>query len=64
MVFLKKVATAKAKNRIIDADWYKKALLDENLPKDEIATSAAINMKTIGNIYGTKKKMLSLPPPI
>ena len=55
MAFLKKVATAKAKNKTIDADWYKDVLLDENLPKNEIATNAGINMKTIVNSYGSGK---------
>ena len=55
MVFLKKVATAKAKNETIDADWYKDVFLDKSLPKNEIATNAGINMKTIGNSYGSGK---------
>ena len=54
MAFLKKVATV-AKNKNTDPDWYKKALLSEDLPKNEIATNAGINMKTIGNIYGSEK---------
>jgi len=55
--FLRRVATLKLANPN-DPDWYKKALLSSDLPKDEIAISAGINLKTIGNIRGAQTKRI------
>ena len=56
--FFKKVVDAKMEKRKITADWYKEAFLDENLPKDDIAINAGLNMKTIQNMRGTTVKQV------
>jgi hypothetical protein len=54
--FFKKIVEAKLKGEEIGVDWYKNYFLNTNLPKEEIAINAGINIKTINNIYGTTKK--------
>ncbi len=58
--FFKKVAYAKIKNEKISTDWYKKEMLDLNLPPDEIAINSGLNKKTITNMYnsGTKQVVI------
>ncbi len=36
--FFKKIAEAKLNNQQINLDWYRKTMLHESLPKEEIAT--------------------------
>ena len=54
--FFKRIVDAKLEGRKIGVDWYKSYFLNRNLPKEEIAVNAGINVKTINNIYGTTKK--------
>jgi len=54
--FFKKVVDAKLKNENITVDWYKRELLDPNLPKENIAINSGLNIKTITNMYNTSRK--------
>ena len=54
--FFEEVAEAKIKNQTIDDDWYKSVFMNDNLPSDQIAINAGLNMKTITNIYGTGRR--------
>ena len=60
IAFFKKVAYAKIKNENISTDWYKKEMLDSDLPSDEIAINSGLNKKTITNMYnsGTKQVVI------
>jgi len=54
--FFKKVAEAKLRNLNIDVDWYKKEMLNDNLPSKEIAINSGLNEKTIENMYNSKRR--------
>lgn len=54
--FFKKVAYAKLSNKNISIDWYKKEMMDENLPPNDIAINSGLNRKTITNMYNSAKK--------
>ena len=55
--FLKRVVDAKFNSTDITMQWYREAFLNPNSrEKDDIAIFSGINMKTIGNSYGTTKK--------
>ncbi len=57
--FFKKVAEAKLNNQQINLDWYREAMLHEDLPKEQIAMNAGLNIKTIENAHhSTKKKIV------
>ena len=43
--FFKKVIEAKLQNQQVTMDWYKKELLDPNLPSNDIAIHAGLNKK-------------------
>jgi len=51
--FFKRVAEAKLNNKNIDTDWYKKEMLNLELPTDEIAINSGLNKKTITNMYNS-----------
>ncbi|MFQ3609958.1 MAG: CfrBI family restriction endonuclease [Fimbriimonadales bacterium] len=54
--FFKRVVDAKLYNQSLDLEWYRQEMLAESLSKDEIATHAGLNLKTIQNIYGNTRK--------
>jgi len=54
--FFKKVVEAKLKNQQVSVDWYKKELLNPELPKDDIAINSGLNIKTISNMYNSATK--------
>ena len=54
--FFGRVLIAKSKDYPIGIDWYKAELLNEDLPKEDIAIHAGLNMKTISNTYHTTQK--------
>ncbi|OQY45971.1 MAG: restriction endonuclease [Anaerolineaceae bacterium 4572_78] len=54
--FFKKVIEAKLQNQQVTMDWYKKELLDPNLPSNDIAIHAGLNKKTISNMYNSTRK--------
>ena len=54
--FFKKVVDAKLKNENINIDWYKKELLSNNLPSEEISINAGLSKKTISNMYNSASK--------
>lgn len=54
--FFKKVVEAKMMSEDITTDWYKKAFLDTELGKDDIAIHSGLNMKTIGNMFNSTRK--------
>ena len=54
--FFKKVVNAKLAHQRITADWYKREFLDPNLPKEDIAINAGLNMKTVTNMFNSGKK--------
>lgn len=54
--FFKKVAYAKLSSKDISIDWYKKEMMDENLPSNDIAINSGLNRKTITNMYNSAKK--------
>lgn len=54
--FFKRVAEAKMRNQNIDIDWYKHEMLSPSLAKEDIATHAGLNLKTIQNIHGNTRK--------
>jgi len=54
--FFKKIIEAKLASKNITADWYRRAFLNPNLSKDDIAINSGLNMKTIGNMFNSTKK--------
>lgn len=56
IAFFKKVAMAKADNKVISLDWYKENFVSADLPKEQIALNAGLNMKTINNIHATGRR--------
>lgn len=58
--FFKQIAFAKLKNEDISVDWYKKEMLNEDLPSDDIAIHSGLNKKTITNMYnsGTRQVVI------
>ena len=58
--FFKRVAEAKLNSKNINTDWYKKEMLNTNLPTDEIAINSGLNKKTITNMYnsGTREVVI------
>ncbi len=54
--FFKKVIVAKFAHQRITIDWYKRAFLDPDLPKEDIAINSGLNMKTIGNMFNSSRK--------
>ena len=51
--FFKSIAAAKLNNQDIGTDWYKKEMLNLQLPTDEIAINSGLNKKTITNMYNS-----------
>ena len=49
--FLREVAKAKVDSEEISEDWYKANFLHDGLRKEDIATNAGTNMKTISNAH-------------
>ncbi len=58
--FFKRVVDAKLKNQDVTVDWYKKELLDPNLPSDEFAINSGLNKKTISNMYNATTREIVL----
>lgn len=56
--FFKRVAEAKMRNQQITLDWYRQEMLAEDLPKEDIAIHAGLNLKTINNMYNTTRKQI------
>ncbi len=56
--FFKRVAEAKMRHQQITLDWYRREMLADNLPKEEIAIHAGLNIKTINNMYNTTRKQV------
>lgn len=54
--FLKKIAEAKSANKDLDVDWYKKEMMNPNLPSDDIAIHSGLNKKTITNMYNSSTR--------
>jgi len=54
--FFKEIVQAKLHDKEITINWYKDYFLDPHLPKNDIATNAGLNMKSISNMYNTTKK--------
>lgn len=54
--FFKKVAEAKLNNQEITIDWYREVMLSSNLPKEEIALNAGLNIKTIENAFHSTRR--------
>ena len=54
--FFKKIIESKLNSRDITVDWYKKELLDHALPSEELAINSGLNMKTIENMYNSRRK--------
>ncbi len=54
--FFRKVAEAKLNNQDINVDWYRKTMLSDSLPKEEIAQNAGLNIKTIHNSYQSTRR--------
>ena len=54
--FFKKVVNAKLAHQRITADWYKREFLDPDLPKEDIAINAGLNMKTVTNMFNSGRK--------
>ena len=54
--FFKKVVSAKLAHQRITSDWYKREFLDPDLPKEDIAINAGLNMKTISNMFNSGRK--------
>lgn len=54
--FFKQIAFAKLKNEDITVDWYKKEMLNIDLPPDDIAIHSGLNKKTITNMYNSGKR--------
>jgi len=60
IVFFKKILNAKLEDTEISEDWYKETFLNEDVHKSIIATSAGLNLKTIGNIFNSQSKEVVL----
>lgn len=58
--FFKRIVDAKLKNQNVTIDWYKKELLDPDLPSDDIAINSGLNKKTIANMYNSATKEIVL----
>jgi len=58
--FFERVVQAKLRNQSITIDWYKKELLDLQLPPKDFAIHAGLNEKTIRNMYGSAKREIVL----
>lgn len=58
--FFKRIVTAKLSGGDITIDWYKKEMLNPQLPKDQIAINAGLNMKTIANMYNSARREIVL----
>jgi hypothetical protein len=58
--FFRKVLDAKLKDETITADWYKREMINPNLPKEDIAINSGLNMKTISNMYNSATKQIVL----
>lgn len=58
--FFKRVVDAKIEGEKITDDWYRKCMLSPQLPKEEIARNAGLNMKTIQNAHSTTRKQVVL----
>ena len=58
--FFKQVAEAKLNNQDINIDWYKKEMLNLELPAEKIAINSGLNKKTITNMYnsGTREVVI------
>ncbi len=54
--FFRRVAEAKLNNQTINLDWYREVMLNSNLPKDQIALNAGLNIKTIENTYHSTRR--------
>ncbi|HLI49194.1 MAG TPA: CfrBI family restriction endonuclease [Chthonomonas sp.] len=60
IAFFRKVAEAKMRHLPITLDWYRQEMITADLPKEEIATNAGLNIKTINNMYNTARKEIVL----
>lgn len=58
--FFKRIVDAKLKNQDVTVDWYKKELLNPNLPSNDIAINSGLNKKTISNMYNSAKREIVL----
>lgn len=58
--FFRRVVDAKLKNRPVTIDWYRKELLNSELPKADIAVHSGLNMKTISNMYNSSRREIVL----
>jgi len=58
--FFKRVVDAKIAEEKITEDWYRKYMLSPELPKEQIATNAGLNLKTIQNSRSTTQKQIVL----
>ena len=56
LAFFEKVVYAKMRDDAITTDWYKDNFLDQTLPKEDVAMSGGLNMKTIHNKRRTTRK--------
>lgn len=56
--FFKQIAFAKLKNEDISVDWYKKEMLNDNLPAEDIAINSGLNRKTITNMYNSASRQV------
>lgn len=56
--FFREVVNAKLESKDITLDWYKLAFMNEDTSKDSYAIASGLNMKTIGNMYGTTKRQV------
>jgi hypothetical protein len=54
--FFKRVAEAKMRQQQITVDWYQREMLATDLPKEQIARHAGLNIKTINNMYNTTRR--------
>jgi len=58
--FFRKVVDAKLKSQDVTIDWYKKELLNPELPTTDIAINSGLNMKTIENMYNSRSRAIVL----
>lgn len=58
--FFRKVVDAKLKSQDVTIDWYKKELLNPELPTTDIAINSGLNMKTIQNMYNSVSREIVL----
>jgi hypothetical protein len=58
--FFKQVIEAKLKNQAVTVDWYKKELLNPNLPSDDICINSGLNKKTVTNMYNSARREIVL----